>query len=403
MKKKLIIVVCLVLIFLGLGIFGGIKLYSYLRIKNAKIEVVLEDDLNIKFNTDAKVSDKIISINGKLLNDYTIDTTKIGPQTLKFDFINDDGVKVSYEYNIEVIDDVPPVIWVSGSYSVKKGSKDSFIDRILCGDNYDSSPDCFIEGEYDLNTVGTYEVVFKAVDSSGNITEEPIKLNVYEPQPSSSNSTTSKPKLKISDVIAKHKNEDTKIGIDVSSWQGDIDFKKVKEAGVEFVIIRVGGTRGTRGEYFVDSKFKQNIEGAKANGLEVGLYFYSYADSDEHAKKDAEWLIEQIKDYDIDLPIAFDWEEWSSFNEYSLSFYELSKMSDVFLGTLEQSGYKGMLYSSKNYLEYIWFPTKYDTWLAHYTNETNYKGDYIMWQMSSSGKVDGIKGNVDIDVMYLKR
>ena len=161
----------------------------------------------------------------------------------------------------------------------------------------------------------------------------------------------------------------------------------------------VGGTRGTNGEYFLDKKFIQNIKGANKYGIEAGVYFYSYANSLKHAKKDAKWVLKQIKNYDIDLPIAFDWEEWSSFNDYNLSFFGLTSMAEEFLNVIEEAGYQGMLYSSKTYLDNIWLPTKYDIWLAHYTEETNYQGNYKFWQICDNGKVDGIDGTVDINIM----
>ena len=150
----------------------------------------------------------------------------------------------------------------------------------------------------------------------------------------------------------------------------------------------------------LDKKFERNIKLANEYDIPVGLYFYSYADSIESAREDAKWVIEQIKDYKVDLPIAFDWEEWRYFNSYELSFFGLTSMAEAYLEEIEKAGYKGMLYSSKNYLEKIWFPTKYETWLAHYTDETNYSGEYTFWQMMSSGTVDGIRGGVDVNIYY---
>lgn len=396
---KLFTIICILIVF-SLSIWGGIKLGRFIKIKTAKIEVILNDNLTIEFNDKRKVSDYIKSINGQIVDDYYIDSSKVGVQNIKFNFINDDGIRVSYDYKIEVIDTVEPVIWLGNTYRLKKGNQLS-IDSILCGDNYDSNPHCYIEGLYDSSKVGDYSLVFKAIDQSGNVAIQPFTLKVYEPMSDNKQTKTNpQPRTMFADVITNYKTANTKIGIDVSKWQGDIDFPRLKKAGVEFIIIRVGGTRGTNGEYFLDSKFKQNIEGAKAYNIPVGLYFYSYANSREHAIRDALWVYDNIKDYDIELPIAFDWEEWSSFNKYNLSFFELTSIGEAFLEKLEEYGYKGMLYSSKSYLEYIWFPTKYDIWLAHYTNKTNYQGRYKIWQMCDNGLVDGINGNVDIDIMY---
>ena len=93
-------------------------------------------------------------------------------------------------------------------------------------------------------------------------------------------------------------------------------------------------------------------------------------------------------------------ESWSFYNEFNQSFYSLSKSAKSYLNTIEKAGYKGMLYSSKKYLETVWYDLGYDIWLAHYTDETTYKGKYTYWQLCSNGRVDGIKGNVDINIYY---
>ena len=108
----------------------------------------------------------------------------------------------------------------------------------------------------------------------------------------------------------------------------------------------------------------------------------------------------KIKGYDIDLPIVYDWESWSFYNEFNQSFYSLSLSAKSFLDVVNEAGYEGLLYSSKNYLEKVWFDIGYDIWLAHYTEQTSYTGDYTYWQLCSNGKVDGISGRVDINIYY---
>ena len=120
----------------------------------------------------------------------------------------------------------------------------------------------------------------------------------------------------------------------------------------------------------------------------------------KRAREEAKWVIDQIKDYNITLPVVFDWEDWNDFNHHKVSFFELTKVAEEFLRTIEKKGYTGMLYSSKTYLENIWFETKYDVWLAHYTKNTDYKGKYKMWQVTNKGKVDGINTLVDINILY---
>ena len=399
-KHKLCIIVITLLCSIAIIMFL-IWLYHYLRIKNARIEVVLKNNLTAEFTEEKKVSDFIESINGNIIDDYVIDTTSLGKKEIKFQFKNDQNIIVPYEYEIEVIDTVQPVVWLSNVYQVTKGSNINLTDKILCGDNQDNKPKCTVEGNYDLNTVGDYPLLFKAEDKSGNITEKQFILRVIEPSNTNAPRTTVEPTYTdFNQSKNQYKTDKTQIGIDVSGWQGEIDFEKIKNAGVEFIMIRVGGTRGTNGEYFVDKYFKRNIEEANKYGIKAGIYFYSYANSKESAMKDAKWVIKQIKDYDIDLPIAFDWEEWAYFNDYNLSFFGLTSMAESFLETIEDAGYEGMLYSSKSYLENIWLPTKYDIWLAHYTIQTNYQGKYKLWQLCENGKIDGIDGAVDINVMY---
>lgn len=398
MKKKICIIIGICIICVLLSVLG-FKIYQYFRIKNAVIEVTLVKDLTLEFNEKKKISDFIENINGKIINDKYIESTKIGKKDITFKYINDDNIKVEYTYTIEVVDNVKPLIWLGSRYRVEQGSDIDLTKKILCGDNYDNKPICTIKGDYDLNVIGEYPLTFEAKDQSGNIEQVEFVLEVYEKEESKSNVETDYQEF--SDIVKEYKNENTQIGIDVSSWQGDINFATLKEAGVEFIIIRVGGTRGTNGEYFLDTKFKQNIKGANEYKIPVGIYFYSYADSVESARKDAKWVLKQIKKYNVELPIAFDWEEWGNFNDYNLSFFGLTSMAEVFLKTVEKEKYKGMLYSSKAYLDNIWFPTKYDIWLAHYTKNTTYK-NYKYWQICNNGKVAGINGAVDIDIRKLK-
>ena len=397
-KKNIIIIICFLVIIIGIGSYF---LINYLRVKNAVIKVTLDETLETEFLSDVKVSDFISDINGTIVDDYVIDTTDIGKKKIEFEYINDDNIKVKYNYEINVVDNGAPLIWLNNSYTVNVGSDISLTDKILCGDDTDPNPTCEVIGEYNMNEAGTYPLVFKATDNSGNVTEKEFNLIVREPKSSGTSSGSVSTKTLFSEVVDAHKTENTEIGLDISKWQGDVDFNALKEAGVEFVIIRVGTSSGINGENLVDSKFEQNINGANKAGIPVGIYFYSYANSEDRAISDALWVVEQIKDYKVDLPIAFDWENWSFYNEFNLSFFGLSSMADSFVKTVRDAGYEGMLYSSKNYLEDIWFKGDYPVWLAHYTTKTNYEGDYEFWQLCNNGRVAGINGDVDINIRYL--
>ena len=397
MKKRYIILIVFVsCLLLGFGIFFGIRFYNKWRIENAVIDVKLNKNLDVEVYSEAVVSDFIKSINGKIIDDYLINTKELGKKEITFKFINDDDIEVKYSFNVNVVDSTKPWIFSSSSFSINKGYTGNLEEELFCGDNYDNDPSCTLTGYYDYNTVGSYPLTFTGVDSSGNTSITNFNLIVK----SKSNSTNSSSYINYSDVVLKHKNENTMIGLDVSRWQGDINFQEVKDAGVEFVFVRVGSQRGVGGEYYIDPKFHQNIKGFNEVGIPVGIYFYSYADSIKSAKTEAKWVVEQLKGYKVDLPVVFDWENWSFFQEFGISFYNLTEIAKSYLNVIEDAGYEGMLYSSKNYLENVWYKTKYPVWLAHYTDKTNYEGEYKVWQLCANGRVSGINGNVDINVMY---
>lgn len=400
-SKKIIISIVIGLIIILLLIFGYKKYMEYReeeRIRNAIIKIDFVNPLEVSFNSDVKLSDLITSINGELLDDFKINTQKVGLQQIKFKYLNEEDIKVPYSFFVNVRDVTPPVIWLNDTYTVNVGYSKNLSNAIMCGDDLDDNPKCQIVGEYDTNKIGNYKLTYEAIDNSGNITEKVFTLKVIKKGKSNSSNVTTIP---FGSLYNEYKKNNTKIGIDVSKWQGDIDYEKVKNAGVEFVYIKLGGQSGIGKDYYLDSKFKQNIEGFKKVGIPVGLYFYSYANSEDAAYRDAMWIIDQVKDYDIDLEIAFDWENWSSFNNFHVSFYTLTKTAEKFMSTLEKHGYKSMLYSSKNYLEKIWMATSYPVWLAHYTSKTSYSGNYKCWQRTSSAKISGITANtVDVDICY---
>ena len=399
MKKVLIIISIMAL--MGLAYFGYNKYRDYQeeqRIKNAVIKVTLNDSLEIPYNSKVKVSDFIKNINGKIIDDYLIDTTKVGDKKVDFSFINEEDIKVNYSYDIKIIDNTPPTIDVNNNYTVTKGYTKKLLDVIRCYDDYDDYPDCTINGEYDVNNVGKYSLTFMAKDHYGNETRKDFTLNVIN---KSNTSTSSSKSIPFKELYNEYKNDKTLIGIDVSKWQGDIDFKKVKDAGVEFAFIKMGGENGLDKEYYLDPKFERNIKGFKEVGIPVGIYYYSHANTVEKAMNDALWVHENIKNYDIDLPIVLDWENWSSYNKYHMSLNTLNNVSHTFLKALKLLGHDVMLYSSKYYLENFWINNTNNTWLAHYTKETNYQGKYSYWQRTSLAKIDGITGNtVDFDIYY---
>ena len=349
--------------------------------------------------SDTKLSDIIKETNISYGKDYSLNTDSLGKKTFELKFKVDNK---NYLYHIDytVKDLSKPRILSSGERYVSVGSDVYLCDFIMYGDEYDNEPVCRVEGEYDLNTVGKYNIKYIVSDESGNEEYFETILNVIKPKNNSS--TTQKTNTYFKDVYNKHKNKNTKIGIDVSRWQGDVDYNKVASAGAEFVIMRIGVESKQGEEIGMDSKYLQNIKNAKEAGLDVGVYLYSIALDVKTAKEQAKWVIDTLDGEKLDLPIVFDWESFNKWQEFKLSFHDINEIANTFLETVENAGYKGMLYSSKFYLENIWSnKNNYPVWLAHYTNETNYKGDYYIWQMCNDGIIEGINGDVDINIMYL--
>ena len=383
MKKKWVIFVFIILCM-------GIVIVFSLPEKKEELEVTVD------LYSDHKLSDFKDQVTCEILEDQEIITDKVEDQEIsskcKFKYI-----KGKLNVKVHVIDSLKPVLMLGDTMTVTEGYDKKLEEVIVSIDNYDQDPKREIIGEYDLNKVGTYPLHYKITDASGNINEKDFTLNVV-PKKNSNGQTTS---IQFEDVLKNYKTDQNEIGIDVSKWQGVIDFEKVKNAGAKFVMIRLGYQNGYGGDYTIDPYFKQNIENAKKQGLKVGVYFYTYAHSKKEAKKEAKWVLENIKNYTLDLPIAYDWENWSTLITLKLNLVEFNDIMKTFIDEIQKNNYEAMLYSSKNYLENIWDTNVSSVWLAHYINKTTYEGKYKIWQLCENGRIDGIKGNVDIDILYL--
>lgn len=196
-------------------------------------------------------------------------------------------------------------------------------------------------------------------------------------------------------------------GIDVSKWQATIDWNKVKAAGVKFVFIRCGYTAlSDKFAMYEDEYFKQNIQGAYDAGIDVGIYFFSNSITASEAKKEAQKTLELIQDYQhmISLPVVYDFEAFSNaYRAYGLSKAQATQNMIAYADIIEQAGYTPMYYGSPNFMDKYFDRsqlTKYNCWLANYTTQTSYTGEYIYWQYSSTGQVNGIAGNVDCNFFY---
>ena len=190
--------------------------------------------------------------------------------------------------------------------------------------------------------------------------------------------------------------EDMK-GIDVSVHNGDIDWGKVKADGIDFAILRAGYGRLASQK---DERFEQNYSGAKAAGIPIGAYWYSYAMSEDEARLEADVFLSVIKEKQFEFPVYYDVEEKKQFD---LGKEKVSAIMRAFLERVETAGYFVGLYGSASSLTTHTaddIKSRYTIWLAHWVDKTNYSGAYGIWQHSEKGKVDGINGNVDLDICY---
>ncbi|MBQ3518300.1 MAG: hypothetical protein IJA31_03145 [Clostridia bacterium] len=200
--------------------------------------------------------------------------------------------------------------------------------------------------------------------------------------------------------------------IDVSTHNGAIDFRRVKAAGIENVIIRCGFTGyGSSHTLNKDARFEENYRKAKEAGLHVGTYYYAVALTEADADREAAFVLSLLKDKQFELPIYYDVEDVHDTraagvltqNMQGLSKAQLTAIVNRFCDTVEKAGYFVGIYSGK-----YWFRdeldmsvlNRYTVWLAHWTTQTDYTGPYALWQYTDSGRVDGIQGNVDMNILY---
>lgn len=216
--------------------------------------------------------------------------------------------------------------------------------------------------------------------------------------------------------ISKMEKTAKSIGIDIARYQGKTDWKAVAADGIDFAMIRVGYRSTVSGEINEDPYAAYNITNALANNINVGIYFFSSAVTETEAAEEANWVADFIKSYKITYPVAYNCEGFtdSDSRQYMLTKEERSKIAVKFLETIGGRGYTPMFYASRYEMEdnKMWdmssIENKFKVWVAWYpenpypaTENAGYKGDYHMWQYTSSGTVSGISGPVDINVSYM--
>lgn len=189
----------------------------------------------------------------------------------------------------------------------------------------------------------------------------------------------------------------TYYGVDLSEHNGTVDFTKLAKKA-DFVILRIGWVGN--GKHKLDKNFKKNYTAAKKAGIRLGAYVYIYSKTPEAAKEGAKWVLGEIKGLSFGLPIYCDMEDRSI---ASLGKTKLTKIAEAFNDEIINGGYRAGIYANLDWYKNRLLPSikEYYTWIAHYTKGNNkYRGEYGMWQNSSTGKISGVKGNVDTDYLY---
>lgn len=196
------------------------------------------------------------------------------------------------------------------------------------------------------------------------------------------------------------------VGADISKYQDYVDFVKLKKAGIDFVMLRVGARGYGSGQLALDEYFADNIKRATDAGLEIGVYFYSQAVTKEEAVEEANMVLENVKDFKITYPVAYDMEyiENDSARVEQLSKSEKTDNAKAFLDTVKAAGYTPMIYGNKEWLikRYDFSKlTAYDVWLAQYEDVPDYPYKFSMWQYTVSATIDGIAGYANLNVSFI--
>lgn len=257
---------------------------------------------------------------------------------------------------------------------------------------------------------GAYRVV-KRLNSSTGITTEPPVTDISGriiPNHTDIAKSVLSPEFFVRDGKGRMTYSDSSVktytGIDVSVFQGDIDWDAVKNDGIDFVMLRVGyrgyGQKGIMGK---DDKFDSNYEGAKKAGLKVGAYFFSQATNESEAREEAAFVLDAVRDCPLDYPIAYDWEfvDNDEARTNGMTSEDITVCAKAFCEAIKSAGKVPVIYFNceTGYFNYDLPQVKdYDFWLAEYYDTPSFYYNYKMWQYSKTGSVDGISGDVDMNI-----
>ena len=262
-------------------------------------------------------------------------------------------------------------------------------------------------------------------------TEEPVKETIENDPSTDGKHTLVKTSdgkeewLLISPYLPKHEYDFTKlvcqsnlmkyyedgrqvsfVGADISKYQDYVDFVKLKKAGVDFVMLRVGARGYGSGQIVLDDYFLDNIKRASDAGLQIGVYFFSQAITEEEAIEEANLVLANISEYKVTYPVAFDMEhiENDTARIDALSKSEKTKITKAFLDTIKNAGYKALLYGDKEWLLKeidLSKLTAYDVWLSQMEDVPDYPYKFTMWQYTTDATIDGIAGYADLNISFI--
>ena len=278
--------------------------------------------------------------------------------------------------------------------SIKQEGREEVLDEIKAGYNDGYSTSKILKSLFTKNIVYLNNNQYTFAEINEN-----LKPNIID------NSFIS-----IDDETGYYSYEDDKYksvaGVDLSVYQGDVDFGKVKDAGFDYCMLRVGYRTYGGGVVTADANFETYVSDAIKNDLDVGVYFFTSAITTAEAKEEAEFVLDSIKPYNINYPVVLDVEEIVSgtSRQDSLSQEELTEIVKTFCETIEDEGYEVMIYSNlKGFIAKVNLEEleDYDKWFANYDTTPYFPYKFTMWQYSSTGSVDGIDGDVDLNI-YLK-
>lgn len=419
MNKKIVLIVIFFIILVSV-ILARYVFYdkykmpkdTFIGVKNNKFEV---------YGEQKNLYDIIGANNVEILTeDEPLDIENVGEHIKTITYKYKGIRKYLFDIKYEVIDNIDPIFIKEptsiATFYVNEASYENIRkleEKISYADNYDIFPRLTVEGEVDFSTIGTYILNYTVTDSSNNsiskemmvvIKEKPLETENTE-KTKEENTEEEEEKNSFEKQIENYRSDKTMVGIDISKWQGEVDFEKVKEAGAEFVIMRMGVMKDKDSELVKDNTFETNYKKAKEAGLKVGIYIYSEANNVNTAVSNAEFIIDALDGEKLDFPVVFDWESWTYFNRMEMNLHMLNKMYDAFSNAMEKAGYETMLYGSEYYLNNVWMDLKdYKIWIAKYSEKTpslNNENKIILWQNSNTGKIDGINGEVDLDIYYV--